>query len=71
MGLGLDAEEAVRRVGSVVEGYYTAEAVCELAEKYNVDMPICKITQSLLAGETKPEKALKMLMSRSKKDELQ
>ena len=71
IGLGLEAEDAVKRVGSVVEGYYTAEAVCELAEKYDVEMPICKVTHNVLKGELEPEKALKLLMSRSKKDELQ
>ena len=71
IGLGLEAEDAVRRVGSVVEGYYTAEAVCELAEKYDVEMPICRVTNNVLKGELEPEKALKLLMSRSKKDELQ
>lgn len=71
IGLGLEPEDAVKRVGSVVEGYYTAEAVCELAEKYDVEMPICRVTQNVLTGELKPEKALKLLMSRSKKDELQ
>ena len=70
IGLGLDAEDAVHRVGSVVEGYYTAEAVCELSEKYDVEMPICRVTNNILKGELEPEKALKLLMSRSKKDEL-
>ena len=70
IGLGLDAEEAVRRVGSVVEGYYTAEAVCEMAEKYDVEMPICTVTNNILKGELEPEKALRLLMSRSKKDEI-
>ena len=70
IGLGLEPEDAVRRVGSVVEGYYTAEAVCEMAEKYDVDMPICRVTNSILKGETNPEEALGLLMSRSKKDEL-
>jgi glycerol-3-phosphate dehydrogenase len=69
--LGLEAEDAVKRVGSVVEGYYTAEAVCDLAEKYDVEMPICRVTNNVLKGELEPEKALKLLMSRSKKDELQ
>ncbi len=71
IGLGLEAEDAVKRVGSVVEGYYTAEAVCDLAEKYDVEMPICRVTNNVLKGELEPEKALKLLMSRSKKDELQ
>ena len=71
IGLGLSPEDAVERVGSVVEGYYTADAVYELADKYNVDMPICKATYKILHGELPPEKAVRMLMSRSKKDELQ
>ena len=70
IGLGLDAEDAVNRVGSVVEGYYTAEAVCDLSEKYDVEMPICRVTNNILKGQLEPEKALKLLMSRSKKDEL-
>ena len=70
IGLGLEPEDAVKRVGSVVEGYYTAEAVCEMAEKYDIEMPISKVTYSILKGELAPEKALSQLMSRSKKDEL-
>ena len=71
IGLGLEPEDAVKRVGSVVEGYYTAEAVCELAEKYDVEMPISRVTYNVLKGDLAPEKAVKLLMSRSKKDELQ
>lgn len=71
IGLGLEPEDAVKRVGSVVEGFYTAEAVVELAEKYDVEMPICTITNNILKGDLEPEKALNLLMSRSKKDELQ
>ena len=71
IGKGLEAKDAVEKVGSVVEGYYTADAVCELAERLNVDMPVCKVTQAVLNGELEPEKAVRALMSRSKKDELQ
>ena len=71
IGLGLEPEDAVKRVGSVVEGYYTAEAVCELANKLGVEMPICQVTDSMLTGKLEPEKAISLLMSRSKKDELE
>ena len=70
IGLGLSAKDAVERVGSVVEGYYTADAVCDLAKKLDVDMPVCKATQTVLKGRILPEKAVSMLMSRDKKDEL-
>lgn len=69
IGLGLEAQEAVERVGSVVEGYYTADAVCDLAKKLDVEMPVCKATQAVLKGKIAPEKAVRMLMSRDKKDE--
>ena len=69
IGLGLEAKEAVERVGSVVEGYYTADAVCDLAKKLDVDMPVCKATQAVLKGKVTPEKAVSMLMLRDKKDE--
>ena len=70
IGLGLEAKEAVERVGSVVEGYYTADAVCDLAKKLDVEMPVCKATQAVLKGKLAPEKAVSMLMSRDRKDEL-
>lgn len=69
IGLGLEAKEAVERVGSVVEGYYTADAVCDLAKKLDVEMPVCKATQAVLKGKITPEAAVSMLMSRDKKDE--
>lgn len=71
IGLGLDVNEAVERVGSVVEGYFTAGAIVELAEKYDVEMPICKFTNGILNGEVTADTALIALMSRDKKDELQ
>ena len=71
LGSGLGAEEAVEKVGSVVEGYYTADAACELADSLGVDMPVCKVTQAVLNGQSTPEEAVKRLMSRDKKDELQ
>lgn len=70
IGLGLEPEDAVKRVGSVVEGYYTAEAVCDMADNYGIEMPICIVTNSILKGELEPEEALHMLMSRHKKGEV-
>lgn len=71
IGQGLDAKEAVEKVGSVVEGYYTADAVCDLADRLGVEMPLCRATQAVLRGELSPEKAVAALMSRDKKDELE
>lgn len=70
IGHGLKAEEAVEKVGSVVEGYYTADAVNDLADKTAVEMPISRATLAVLRGTIEPEKAVRQLMSREKKDEL-
>ena len=71
IGQGLKAEEAVEKVGSVVEGYYTADAVYDLSRKLGVEMPVCMATRAVLKGELDPGKAVRMLMSREKKDEIQ
>ena len=71
IGEGLKAEDAVEKVGSVVEGYYTADAVYDLAGKLGVEMPVSMATRAVLKGELAPEKAVRMLMSRDKKDEIQ
>lgn len=71
IGQGLKAEEAVEKVGSVVEGYYTADAVHDLAAKLGVEMPVSLATRAVLKGEIAPEQAVRMLMSRDKKDEIQ
>ena len=41
-----------------------------MAEKYDIEMPICIVTNSILKGELEPEEALHMLMSRNKKGEV-
>ena len=69
IGEGLRAEEAVVKVGSVVEGYYTADAVYDLAKKLGVEMPVCMAARAVLKGNMDPETAVRMLMSRDKKDE--
>lgn len=71
IGQGLKAEEAVEKVGSVVEGYYTADAVYDLAGKLGVEMPVSMATRAVLKGEITPQEAVTMLMSRDKKDEIQ
>ncbi|MBQ0005140.1 MAG: glycerol-3-phosphate 1-O-acyltransferase PlsY [Clostridiales bacterium] len=69
IGLGLTPEEAVERVGSTVEGFYTAKAAKQLADKLGVDMPITQTTYKVLKGDITPDEALDMLMLRDKKEE--
>lgn len=69
IGLGLTPEQAVEKVGTTVEGFYTAQSTKELADKLGIEMPITQATYSILTGEITPEEALKSLMSRDKKEE--
>jgi len=69
IGKGLSAQDAMHEVGAVVEGYYAAKAAKELAEKVDVDMPICLETYRVLYEDKPPIKAMKDLMGRSRRSE--
>ena len=69
IGQGMTADDAMRQVGAVVEGYYAAKSAAELADKYGVDMPIVKAACAVLyEGVTTPW-VLEQLLNRSKKPE--
>lgn len=62
-------EEAMREVNMVVEGVYSAKAGRELAQKYQVEMPIIdQVNQVLFEGKS-PKEAVQELMLRDKKIE--
>jgi len=69
VGQGKSAQEAMKEVGAVVEGYYAADSAYMLAEKMGVDMPICRCAYEVLYEGKNPEEVLSELMSRAKKDE--
>ena len=69
IGKGLSADEAMREVGAVVEGYYAAKAARELSEKMGVSMPICLEAYNVLYDGKNPLAAIEDLMSRSGKSE--
>ena len=60
--------EILERVGTV-EGYYAVAAVCELAEKYGVSMPISEQCYDILYNGTPPMKAAVALMTRPERSE--
>ena len=69
IGEGLDPKEAVKRVGMVVEGMFTAEAAYELAQKVGVEMPITEQIYKAINGQTDPRDAVNRLMTRERKEE--
>ena len=69
LGQGQTVEEALAGKRSVAEGYESAPAVRQLAEKMGVDMPICQAVASLLTGETTVDQVIDNLLSRPLKTE--
>ena len=69
IGQGYTMEEAMKEVQMVVEGVYSARAARELAEKYEVEMPIItEVNRVLFEGKSASE-AVMDLMLRDKKVE--
>ena len=69
MGEGLSPEEAVAKVGMVVEGMFTAEAAYELAKIAGLEMPITDAIYNVTQGNVKAAEAVTALMGRDKKPE--
>ncbi|WP_298022721.1 NAD(P)H-dependent glycerol-3-phosphate dehydrogenase [uncultured Dysosmobacter sp.] len=70
IGQGKTVEEAMREVGAVVEGYYAAESIHQLAEREHVEMPICRCAYEVLYNGKDVRGVVTELMTRAKKDEL-
>ena len=64
LGKGERAEDILSQRRSVSEGATSAEAVCALAVRAQVNMPICAAVDDILAGRQDVETAIQNLMSR-------
>lgn len=53
----------------LAEGYFTVKAMMTLAEKYDVDLPICNAVYDVLYENKEPQTTLKSLFLRSIKNE--
>jgi glycerol-3-phosphate dehydrogenase (NAD(P)+) len=69
LGQGVAVDEAVRRIGQVVESILTADEVARLADKHGLDLPISASVRAVLHGEVTPVEGLKALMARERKPE--
>ena len=70
IGQGMTIEETMKAVGGVVEGYYAAQSVHQLAEREGVEMPICRCAYEVLYQGKQARDVVSELMGRAKKDEL-
>lgn len=69
IGQGKTMDEAMAEVKMVVEGVYSAKAAMELAEKYQVQLPIIEQVNKVLFENKPADEAVKDLMLRDKKIE--
>ena len=69
MGQGKTADEAMKEVHQVVEGVFCAKAAMQLAEKYNVEIPIIHEVNDVLFHGKDPKDGIRDLMLRDRKQE--
>ena len=69
IGKGKPVELVKQEIGMVVEGLNTLPAAVQLAEKYNIDMPIVHTVKDIIDGVIKPDDAVYSLMNRETKEE--
>lgn len=70
IGQGKTYEDAMAEVQMVVEGVYSAKAAMELAEKYQIQMPIIEQVNKVLFEGKSAAQAVKELMLRDRKEEV-
>lgn len=71
IGQGLSVEEAIDKVGMVVEGIKTVSATKVLADKYKIDMPITETLYKIIYEGMKAKDSVSELMQREKKHEME
>ena len=70
LGQGMKAEDAIREVGMVVEGINALPAAMQLAERYQVELPIVTAVNAVVRGEMTPAEMAVALMTREKTSEV-
>lgn len=69
IGQGLNANDAIKKVGMTVEGCLACKSAYKLAKEYNVEMPIVEQLYNVLYNDKDIKLALKDLMKRPKRHE--
>jgi glycerol-3-phosphate dehydrogenase (NAD(P)+) len=67
---GLSCDEAKEKVGQVVEGVRTAEAVNNMALKLNIELPLMQSVHRVLTGKLNIQDGILQLMTRPERTEI-
>lgn len=71
LGQGKSLEEVTAGMGMIIEGVRTTKAAHQLAEKYDVSMPLTEALYTVLFEDAEPKAAVDLLMNRMKKQEVE
>ena len=69
LGKGKKIDDILRELGSVAEGVKTSKAICELAKKLNIEVPVSNAIYQAVYTDITPKEILESLMNRSLKTE--
>ena len=70
IGQGKTLDQALEAMqGQIAEGLYTADAVAQLSQRHDLDMPICMTTAAVLNGTLTAEEGLRQLLARPTRHE--
>ena len=69
LGQGKTAEAAIKEIGQAVEGAKSSSCIGMLAERANVEMPICHAVHQVIYENLPPKQAVKTLLARQLKAE--
>ena len=71
LGQGKSVGQTLAETGGVVEGYYAAASMHQLAEKTGVEMPICRCVYEILYRQRPVQEGARELMGRARKGEIE
>ena len=66
---GKKIDDILNELGSVAEGVKTAKALCELAKKLNIEVPVSSVIYEALYTDITPKQVLEKLMNRKLKED--
>jgi glycerol-3-phosphate dehydrogenase (NAD(P)+) len=69
LGSGRNLVEILAERTAVSEGVHSAAAVCHLAQRYNVEMPVCEAVAEVISGNQEIDEIVARLMARPLKAE--
>ena len=69
LGKGKKINDILNELGSVAEGVKTSKAVCDLAEKMGLEVPVSSAIYEAVYTDITPQQVLSKLMNRKLKKE--